>query len=58
MSKDTSNLYRLDRPQALAPQVDPTEPTDATDFARRQVTRSGDRSTHRAYHGLYDDLLN
>ncbi|MEM7488189.1 MAG: hypothetical protein AAF390_03590 [Pseudomonadota bacterium] len=26
--------------------------------ARRRAARRGDRSTHRAHHGLYEDLLN
>ena len=47
----------LDRPSRSVPSVDrPWD--DGEDHARRLTARRGDRAVHRAYHGLYEDMLN
>ena len=47
----------LDRPSRSVPSVDrPWD--DVEEHARRLSARRGDRATHRAYHSLYEDMLN
>ena len=47
----------LDRPSPSVPSVDrPWD--DIEEHSRRLCARRGDRATHRAYHSLYEDMLN
>ncbi len=53
----TSARSPLDRPSELIPSID--RPWDNRDErAHRQTAIRGDRSEHRVYHALYEDLLN
>ncbi|WP_223428656.1 hypothetical protein [Tateyamaria pelophila] len=46
-----------DRPSPVTPSVD--RPWDSLkEVLRRVDVRKGDRATHRAYHSLYEDMLN
>lgn len=48
---------RLDRPSRRIPSVD--SPWDnLEDREHRLAQRKGDRSSHRAHHALYEDMLN
>ncbi len=47
----------LDRPNTAMPSVD--QPwASAAEQARLMTVRRGDLATHRAYHSLYEDMLN
>ena len=47
----------LDRPSRSVPSVDrPWD--DVEEHARRLSARRGDRAAHRAYHSLFEDMLN
>ncbi len=46
----------MERPKAATPRIDrPWD--DAAALERRLKTRSGDRSAHRMYHSLFEDML-
>jgi hypothetical protein len=47
----------LDRPSRSVPSVDRAW-DDVEDHARRLTASHGDRAVHRAYHSLYEDMLN
>ncbi len=48
---------KLDRRSDALPSVD--HPWDSfKEIFRRAGVRQGDRATHRAYHNLYEDMLN
>ncbi|MEM7723290.1 MAG: hypothetical protein AAF376_13040 [Pseudomonadota bacterium] len=47
----------LDRPSQSVPSVD-TPWDDPADRAHRLSVIGSDRSTHRAFHSLYEDMLN
>lgn len=52
-----SEVNRLDQRSAALPSADrPWEPFK--EVFRRARIRQGDRATHRAYHNLYEDMLN
>jgi hypothetical protein len=48
----------LDRPATQVPRVDAPCEGDANARIHPPSARSGDRSTHRAHHALFEDLLN
>lgn len=51
------SMSTMDRPSPSVPSVDrPWD--DPVDRAHRRSVIKGDRSSHRVYHGLYEDLLN
>lgn len=51
------SVSTMDRPSTSVPSVD--QPwDDPVDRAHRRSVIKGDRSSHRVYHGLYEDLLN
>lgn len=47
----------LDRPSQSVPSIDQAW-DDPTEHEHRLRARRGDRSTHRAHHALYEDMLN
>lgn len=55
--EDTTNANVRDRLGPTVPSVD--RPWDSfQEVFRRLSVRQGDRATHRAYHSLYEDMLN
>jgi len=55
--ENATNAKKLDRRSPALPSVD--RPWDSfKEVFRRACVRQGDRATHRAYHSLYEDMMN
>ncbi|SEK67635.1 hypothetical protein SAMN05421666_0491 [Roseovarius nanhaiticus] len=53
----TMQTHVMDGPRPATPNVD--RPWDSLKEVFRRINiRQGDRATHRAYHSLYEDMLN